>query len=75
MTTPSNTYWTTRDNRKLLIADMDIDHVYYCIHMLIRKHGHDGVMADKCCWRQRLVDLIIYQEQKALLVSLTDPNR
>lgn len=75
MTTPSNTYWTTRDNRKLLIADMDIDHVHHCVSMLIRKYGHDGVDAGKCCWRQRLADLVVECTIQFTLAEITNPNQ
>ena len=72
---PNNTYWTTRDKRRLLIANMDIDHVNFCIKMLIDKYGHDGVCSEYYCPRQRLVNLILRQEQEIPLIALTDPNQ
>jgi desulfoferrodoxin (superoxide reductase-like protein) len=71
--TPNNTYWTTRDKRRLLIANMDDDHCINCINVLVRKYGF-------CQWRELespqeyLAKLVVYAEQEATLIALTDPN-
>ncbi len=73
MNTPTNTYWTTRDNRKLLIADMDIDHVHHCVGMLTRQFGHRSNHYNYCP-RVRLCQLVTALEQDAVLAALTNPN-
>jgi len=73
MNTPNNTYWITRDGRKLLIADMDLQHVRMCVNMMVRLLGYN-YSSYKYCPKIRLCELITAYELDNVLVALTDPN-
>jgi hypothetical protein len=73
MNTPNNTYWTTRDNRRLTIATMDLDHVQHCISMLTRQLGYSYIAYDYCP-RIRLCELLTSANQEATMSALTDRN-
>lgn len=73
MNTPNNTYWTTKDGKRLLITDMDIDHVKHCVALVTRQLGHQFINYDYCP-RVRLCELLTAANQEATLASLTDPN-
>jgi hypothetical protein len=73
MNTPNNTYWTTRDNRRLLIANMDLDHVQHCVSMLTKQLGHRYIAYDYCP-RIRLCELLTLARQEATMSALTDRN-
>ena len=72
MNTPNNTYWNTRDGKRILIADMEDGHVESCVKMLTKKLRSDKVMLTTN--KQLLCDLIIEGNMKALEAALTDPN-
>jgi hypothetical protein len=72
MTTPSNTYWTTRDNRKILVADMEIGHVINCAKMMQLKYGVKQIAKEDA--RDWLCRLISEAELQNVLSALTDPN-
>lgn len=72
MNTPNNTYWVTKQGRKLLIADMEDEHVEHCIKMLTKKLRSDKVMLTTN--KQLLCDLILEGDMGAVEAVLTDPN-
>lgn len=72
MNTPNNTYWNTRDGRRILVADMEDGHVEHCINMLTRQLGCPTIYS--CSNKQRLCDLITEKQLQATLLALLDPN-
>ena len=74
MNTPQNTYWNTRDGRKILIADMDLDHVQHCVSLMTRQMGFT-VAYYSYCPRIKLCELITAYELDRTLAALTDPNQ
>jgi hypothetical protein len=72
MNTPQNTYWNTRDGRKILIADMEIGHVLNCAKMMQIKYGIR--CRDKEDWREWLCRLITEAQLQKTLSALLDPN-
>jgi hypothetical protein len=72
MNTPNNTYWNTRDDRCILIADMEEGYVENCIKMLTKKLKSDKVLLTTN--KQLLCDLIVEGNMKAVEAALTDPN-
>ena len=73
MQTPNNTYWTTKDGRRILVADMTDDHVANCVKLLTRKLGESSRYS--CSNRVRLCELIIAAQSYVILAALTDPNQ
>lgn len=72
MNTPNNTYWNTRDGKRILIADMEGIHVESCVKMLTRQLGCTTMYS--CSDKQRLCDLIAEKQLQATLLALLDPN-
>ena len=73
MHTPENTYWLTRDRRRILVADMGDSHVLNCINLLTKKLGVGSKYS--CSDKKRLCQLIAFAQQEAILDALTDPNQ
>jgi len=71
--TPNNTYWTTKDGRRLLVANMADDHVANCVKLMTRKLG--GSSRYSCSDKVRLCQLIIEAQSYVILAALTDPNQ
>lgn len=72
MNTPQNTYWHTKDGRKILIADMEIGHVLNCAKMLQLKYGVK--QRDREDVREWLCRLITEANLQRTLLALTNPN-
>lgn len=72
MNTPDNTYWNTRDGRRILVADMEDEHVINSVKMLTRQLGCSTMYS--CSDKQRLCDLIAEKQLQATLLALLDPN-
>lgn len=70
---PNNTYWTTKDGRRILVADMIDDHVVNCVKLLTRQLGESSRYS--CSDKVRLCQLIIAKQNYAILDALTDPNQ
>ena len=75
MHTPENTYWLTRDRRRILVADMEDGHVLNCINMLTKKLGLGVSGRYGCSDKKRLCQLIAFAQQEVILSALTDPNQ
>jgi hypothetical protein len=73
MNTPQDTYWTTKDGRKIPVEKLSDDHTLNCVRSLARKLGErlDHTCPDKV----RLCQLINIAKQEAILSALTDPNQ
>lgn len=72
MNTPQNTYWHTKDGRKILIADMEIGHVINCVKMMQLKYGvRQRKNEDPRVLLCKLMDEAKLQQT---LMALIDPN-
>jgi hypothetical protein len=72
MNTPNNTYWATRDGRKMLVAEMEIGHVINCVKMMQLKYGVRQKKDEDP--RNLLCRLMNEAKLQQTLIALTDPN-
>lgn len=70
--TPSNTYWHTKDGRRILVANMEESHVNNCVKILCRSLGlrYDPTLSNK----EYLCKLITALNLQQTLFALTLPN-
>ena len=72
MNTPHNTYWHTKDGRKILVAEMEIGHVVNCVKGMQLKYEVTPETDEDP--RDLLCSLLSEAELQQTLIAFTDPN-